>query len=72
MIKYCNTCKFFIDSNRDAKCFNPLVNKNDYYMLSHPNGEGYGSSAIDQRRTYSYLWQSHCGTNGRLWVPITT
>lgn len=70
MIKYCLECKHSKIKKEpydSLKCFNPLVNKNDVYMVSSTKGEGYGSDCLDQRRYKAYFWMSGCGIQGRFW-----
>lgn len=49
------------------KCFNPLVNVNDSYMLTSIKGSGYGSDCLDQRRNTVWFWHTKCGTQGKFW-----
>ena len=72
MIKYCNECKHFAYSEeaREGRCFNPIVNRNDYYMLGHKSGKGYGTYTMEQRRHKSLPWNTgYCGLQGKLWEP---
>ena len=70
MIKYCTECKHSgirSDSYRELRCYNPLVNKSDPYMVSNINGAGYGTDCLDQRRYKAYFWNKGCGIQGRFW-----
>ena len=69
MIKYCNECKYFkfSESARESRCYNPIVNQNDYWMLASETGEAYGTYTKDQRKYYSWPWSQNCGIQGKHW-----
>jgi hypothetical protein len=67
MIKYCNECTYFKYSvdTKESRCYNPTVNKADYWMLASESGKSYGSYTKEQRRGYSWPWSSNCGIQGK-------
>lgn len=72
MIKYCTECKHSrikTDPYNTLRCFNPLVNKDDTYMLASISGSGYGTDCTEQRRHKVFFWSTGCGINGRYWEP---
>lgn len=70
MIKYCTDCKHAAIKSEpypQLRCYNPLVNKNDPYMVSNVLGKGYGTECIEQRRYRAYFWNKGCGLQARFW-----
>ena len=63
-LKYCRECKYGKVKGYYLRCFNPIVNANDYWALTAVDIPG--TSAAVERSARWYKFPS-CGMAGKLW-----